>query len=52
MREELETICTILVHLPEHERKQIMSVLLASMLEDLPKEEARDTYESIIAKLN
>ena len=52
MREELETICTILVNLPEYERKQIMSVLLASMLTNLANEEAQATYYSIISKLN
>lgn len=52
MREELQTICMILVNLPEYERKQIMSVLLASMLNDLPNKEAQQTYESIISKLN
>ena len=52
MRKELETICMILVNLPEYERKQIMSVLLASMLNDIPNEEARRTYDEIISKLN
>ena len=52
MREELQTICMILVNLPEYEKKQIMSVLLASMLDDIPNEEARNTYEEIISKLN
>ena len=52
MRQELETICTILVNLPEYERKQIMSVLLASMLNNLSNEEAQATYYSIISKLN
>jgi len=52
MREEVKTICTILVNLPEYERKQIMSILLASMLNDIPNEEARNTYEEIISKLN
>lgn len=52
MREELETICTILVNLEEYERKQIMSVLLASMLNDFPNQQAKETYNSIISKLN
>lgn len=52
MRKELETICMILVNLPEYERKQIMSVLLASMLNDIPNEEARRTYDEIISKLS
>lgn len=52
MRDELKTICTILVNLPEYERKQIMSVLLASMLNDIPNDEASKTYDEIISKLN
>lgn len=52
MREELKTVCTILVNLPDYEKKQIMSILLASMLNDIPNEEARNTYNEIISKLN
>ncbi len=52
MRKELETICTILVNLPEFERKQIMSVLLASMLNDIPEQQARRTYEKITSMLS
>jgi len=52
MRDELKTICTILVNLPEYERKQVMSVLLASMLNDIPDQEAEETYNEIISKLN
>ncbi len=52
MRNELKTICTILVNLPEYERKQIMSVLLASMLNDISADEASKTYDEIISKLN
>lgn len=52
MRKELETICTILVNLPEYERKQIMSVLLASMLNEYPEQKARETYERITSMLS
>jgi len=46
MREELKTICMFLVYLPEYERKQIMSVLLASTLNDLSNDKAKQIYES------
>lgn len=45
MREQLKALCIFLVGLPEYERKQIMSVLLASTLTDLSNEKANEIYE-------
>ena len=37
--------------LPEYKRKQILSILIASMLTDLSNKEAENTYNEIINKL-
>lgn len=41
-----------IIDLPEFERKQIISVLIASMLNSESYEDAKQTYDDIIAKLS
>jgi|TARA_R110000796_G_scaffold41855_6_gene103809 hypothetical protein len=47
-KELLETI----IGLPEFERKEIISVLIASMLNSESYEDAKKTYDEIIEKLS
>ena len=47
-KELLQTI----IDLPEFERKQIISVLIASMLNSESYEDAKETYDEIIKKLS
>jgi len=47
-KELLQTI----IDLPEFERKQIISVLIASMLNSESFEDAKETYDEIIKKLS
>lgn len=47
-KELLQTI----IDLPEFERKQIISVLIASMLNSESYDDAKETYDEIIKKLS
>jgi hypothetical protein len=47
-KELLQTI----IDLPEFERKQIISVLIASMLNSESYDDAKETYDDIIKKLS
>jgi hypothetical protein len=47
-KELLQTI----IDLPEFERKQIISVLIASMLNSESYDDAKETYDNIIKKLS
>lgn len=40
------------INLREYERKQVMSILIMTMLNDIPNTEAKEIYESITNKLD
>ena len=47
MRQELETIMTILLAQPEYERKQMALILICSTLNDISNNDAKKTYNKI-----
>jgi hypothetical protein len=51
MDKETKQIITKIMILPEYQRKQILSILIASMLNELSNKEAENTYNEIINKL-
>ena len=51
MKTKTKEILQSIVDLPEFERKQIISVLIASMLNNESYEDAKKTYDQIIDKL-
>jgi phenylalanyl-tRNA synthetase beta subunit len=52
MDKETKQIISNIMLLPEYKRKQIISILIASMLNELSNKEAEKTYNEIINKLN
>ena len=52
MTTKTKEILQTIIDLPEFERKQIISVLIASMLNNDSYEDAKETYDDIIAKLS
>lgn len=52
MNTKTKEILQTIIDLPEFERKQIISVLIASMLNSESYEDAKQTYDDIIAKLS
>ena len=51
MDKETKQMITKIMLLPEYKRKQILSILIASMLTELSNKEAENTYNEIINKL-
>ena len=51
MKKETESILAYAIRLEEYERKQIISVLIASMLNDGANDEAKNKYDNIINTL-
>jgi hypothetical protein len=51
MDKETKQMITKIMVMPEYKRKQILSILIASMLTDLSNKEAENTYNEIISKL-
>tara|TARA_R110001606_G_C15212584_1_gene633074 strand:+ start:492 stop:650 length:159 start_codon:yes stop_codon:yes gene_type:complete len=52
MTTKTKEILQTIIDLPEFERKQIISVLIASMLNNDSYEDAKETYDDIIDKLS
>jgi len=52
MKNKTKKIITKILKLHEYQRKQIISVLIASMLNDLSNKEAHKIYDEIITKLS
>ena len=52
MKTKTKEILKTIIDLPEFECKQIISVLIASMLNSESNEDAKKTYDDIIAKLS
>lgn len=52
MTTKTKKILQEIIDLPEFERKQIISVLIASMLNTGSYDDAKETYDDIIAKLS
>lgn len=52
MNTETKILLQRIIDLPEYERKQIISVLIASMLNSESQEDAKKTYDSIINQLS
>ena len=51
MDQELEDICSVLLQRPEYQRKEVISVLIASMLTEMSDKEAKKTYDKLIKAL-
>jgi phenylalanyl-tRNA synthetase beta subunit len=51
MDKETKKMIYNIMLLPEYKRKQILSILIASMLNELSNKEAEKTYNEIINKL-
>ena len=52
LNEEVKKIINQCVNLYEFERKQIISILIMSTLNDMSNDEAKEIYNSVINKLN
>jgi len=52
MKNKTKKIITKIFKLHEYQRKQIISILIASMLNDLSNKEANKIYDEIITKLS
>ncbi len=52
MNNKTKKIITKIFQLQEYQRKQIISVLIASMLTELSNNEANKIYDEIITKLS
>ncbi len=52
MKAHTKLLLQEIIDLPEYERKQIISVLIASMLNTQSYEDAKLTYDNIINQLN
>lgn len=51
MNKLTEQICKVSLELPEYERKQIISILIASMLTKMSDDDAKKTYNKLISEL-
>ena len=47
MDQELEDICSVLLQRPEYQRKEVISILIASMLTEMSDKEAKKTYDKL-----
>ena len=52
MKNKTKKIITKIFKLHEYQRKQIISILIASMLNDLSNKESHKIYDEIITKLS
>lgn len=52
LNKEVKSIITQCLNLYEFERKQIISILIMSTLNDMANDEAKEIYDSVINKLN
>ncbi len=52
MNNTTKELLQAIINLPEFERKQIISVLIASMLNSESYDDAKETYDEIIKILN
>tara|TARA_R110000824_G_scaffold696_1_gene4338 strand:+ start:766 stop:927 length:162 start_codon:yes stop_codon:yes gene_type:complete len=52
MKADTKLLLQEIIDLPEYERKQIISVLIASMLHNESFDEAKKTYDNIISELS
>ena len=52
LNKEVKRIINQCMNLYEHERKQIISILIMTMLTDISNDEAKEIYDSVINKLN
>ena len=52
MKEIIQSICELIFTLKEYERKQIISVLICSMLTEQSNKDAKEIYDNIINLLN
>ena len=48
MKENIQSICELIFTLKEYERKQIISVLICSMLTEQSNKDAKEIYDNII----
>jgi len=51
MKEVIQNICELIFKLKEYERKQIISILICSMLTEQSNEDAKEIYDNIIKQL-
>ena len=51
MKSKTQELLGTLLLLPEHERKQIISCLIASMLSEVSHNKAKETYNNVIKEL-
>jgi len=51
MKTHTKNLLRQILLLEEFERKQLMSCIVASLLNDLSNEEARETYDSIMEQM-
>ena len=52
MKENIQKICQLIFELDEYQRKQIISVLICSMLTEQSNKDAEEIYNNIINLLN
>jgi len=52
MKENIQSICELIFTLKEYERKQIISILICSMLTEQSNKDAKDIYNNIINLLD
>jgi len=52
MKENIQSICELIFTLKEYERKQIISILICSMLTEQSNKDAKEIYDNIINLLN
>tara|TARA_R110000822_G_scaffold130552_3_gene267120 strand:- start:1154 stop:1333 length:180 start_codon:yes stop_codon:yes gene_type:complete len=52
MKPKTKVLLEEIINLPEYERKQIISILIASMLHNESFDEAKKTYDNIINQLS
>ena len=52
MKADTKLLLQEIIDLPEYERKQIISVLIASMLNPESNKDAQETYDNIINQLS
>jgi hypothetical protein len=51
IKENIQRICELIFELKEYQRKQIISVLICSMLTEQSNKDAKEIYDNIIKKL-
>ena len=51
IKENIQRICELIFELDEYQRKQIISILICSMLTEQSNEDAKEIYDNIIKQL-